>query len=200
VTPSIIADIATIAAAFIGYAATRRTNQHAGTTPMRDENALFNPFDGMVMDLFGSLDHPNITYLDSSNNTLTALLGNIHLEIQDDGEHVTGLINLPDQTPHLHARADKLTGARVIYANARVGGTVESRSFSNSDAQRIGNRVSTNFESVCNHYGGAMYDCLRSGSRDGWTAAMRVEGQANNNGNYQAVNCPSSCNVKRNNI
>ena len=192
VVPSVIAGIATIVTGFIGYAATRRGTQHTGTTGKRDID--LSSFEGLVMDLFGDLGHPNITYMDPLNGTVMGVLGDNHIEIQDDGVDVIGYINMLE-TPKLLPRQDTLTGAKVIYQNARVDGSIQVRKFSKTEAQEIGNRVSTNFESVCNHYGRAMCDCVRSAQGDGWTAAMRVEGQANNNGKYQAISCPSGCNV-----
>ncbi|KDE05932.1 hypothetical protein, variant [Microbotryum lychnidis-dioicae p1A1 Lamole] len=190
--------IATVIVGILGYTATRATTSHFSTTGKRD-NVTLHAFSAAVDDIFGTKDRKrdgsDLQTVDYTILFANGTVDGIYTEFNVTAGQAAAYIgdsyaaSWVASDSALEKRTDTLTNAKVIYHNAKVGGDVQVRSFTYSERQQAGNTIAGRFSDICQYDGRAMCDCLRSGEGNEFAGALTVEGQANNNGKYQAMNC-----------
>ncbi|SCV68491.1 BQ2448_612 [Microbotryum intermedium] len=195
----LVGAMAMVIVGILGYAATSAiTTTHTGTTGKRD-SATLHAFSSAVDDIFGTKDRKrdgsDLHTVEYATLFANGTVDGIYTELNVTAGQAAAYIgdsyasSWVESDSALEKRTDTLTNAKVIYHNAKVGARVRAKSFTYAERQQAGNTIAGRFSDICQYDGRAMCDCLRSGEGNEFVGALTVEGQANDNGKYQAMDC-----------
>ncbi|SCV73589.1 BQ2448_7515 [Microbotryum intermedium] len=195
---ALVPAITTVVFGILGYTARRATTSHTGKTGKRD-NATLHAFSSAIDDIFGTKDRKrggsDLHTVDYATLFANGTVDGIYTEFNVTANQAAAYIGdsyasgWVKSELALEKRSDTLTNAMVIYHNAKIDDQVEIRSFTPYERRKTASTIARRFSYICQHHGRAMCDCLRSGLGNEFVGALTVEGQADNNGQYQPMNC-----------
>lgn len=201
---AVVGAAATLLIGILSYTATRAKNSQQEQTGRRDLNESTEDTEPVVAfwSLLDSLGISNTTESEMwkrEDNNITIIAideGNlsVNLTINEFTAEIVGseFVLYPTGTTAgdiIDRRTDTLTNIRIVFHNALVDNAYQVRSYSYNERNVLANHMMNNYAAGTSSQGRAECFCLRSGQGSGFSAAITVEGQANNNGKYQAMSC-----------